>query len=333
MVGSWIEFLKRNGPQQVFYEDMLEINKPCQKYKPKEDETTFVTQLLETIHNPDLENILKQDICMPFDGEKIKQIFEDSFQMEKMLLVLWGKNLKFEANRKEEHFNLEYRIDPMSENQKKWFQSHEFVHLFKLPTKNRFIPHNFDLVEVSLDQEIVYPDNPKEHLFTYHRCSSFKEEPKCKLDFTVWMDTAHLEGLKRIRNKIFRGIFVKLLEQFFVMEIEEAGLVSLSCSIWNADFGLGLSLKGFNDSMQKFAEALLLKLNTSTAAFWKDKKDFENQLTVEKQKWENNLKADASDFAENLVYEANYVRHIDFWEYKEESCKMYKAKDETFEEF
>uniref|UniRef100_A0A9L0KBF1 Insulin-degrading enzyme n=1 Tax=Equus asinus TaxID=9793 RepID=A0A9L0KBF1_EQUAS len=265
---QYIQKLRAEGPQEWVFQECKDLNAVAFRFKDKERPRGYTSKIAGILHYYPLEEVLTAEYLLEEFRPDLIEMVLDKLRPENVRVAVVSKSFEGKTDCTEEWYGTQYRQEAIPDEVIKKWQNADLNGKFKLPTKNEFIPTNFEIL--SLEKEATpYPSLIKD---TAMSKLWFKQDdkfflPKACLNFEFFSPFAYVDPLHC--NMAY--LYLELLKDSLNEYAYAAELAGLSYDLQNTIYGMYLSVKGYNDKQP----ILLKKIIEKMATFEIDEKRFE----------------------------------------------------------
>uniref|UniRef100_A0A8C5L6T5 Insulin degrading enzyme n=1 Tax=Jaculus jaculus TaxID=51337 RepID=A0A8C5L6T5_JACJA len=262
---QYIQKLRAEGPQEWVFQECKDLNAVAFRFKDKERPRGYTSKNAGKLHYYPLKGVLTAEYLLEEFRPDLIDMVLDKLRPENVRVAIVSKSFEGKTDRTEQWYGTQYKQEAIPDEVIKKWQNADLNGKFKLPTKNEFIPTNFEIL--SLEKEATpYPALIKD---TAMSKLWFKQDdkfflPKACLNFEFFSRYIYADPLHC--NMTY--LFIRLLKDDLKEYTYAARLSGLSYGIAS---GMNLSVKGYNDKQP----ILLKKITEKMATFEIDKKRFE----------------------------------------------------------
>ncbi|XP_033260781.2 insulin-degrading enzyme isoform X7 [Orcinus orca] len=265
---QYIQKLRAEGPQEWVFQECKDLNAVAFRFKDKERPRGYTSKIAGILHYYPLEEVLTAEYLLEEFRPDLIEMVLDKLRPENVRVAIVSKSFEGKTDCTEEWYGTQYKQEAIPDEVIKKWQNADLNGKFKLPTKNEFIPTNFEIL--SLEKEATpYPSLIKD---TAMSKLWFKQDdkfflPKACLNFEFFSPFAYVDPLHC--NMAY--LYLELLKDSLNEYAYAAELAGLSYDLQNTIYGMYLSVKGYNDKQP----ILLKKIIEKMATFEIDEKRFE----------------------------------------------------------
>ncbi|XP_046508337.1 insulin-degrading enzyme isoform X2 [Equus quagga] len=265
---QYIQKLRAEGPQEWVFQECKDLNAVAFRFKDKERPRGYTSKIAGILHYYPLEEVLTAEYLLEEFRPDLIEMVLDKLRPENVRVAVVSKSFEGKTDCTEEWYGTQYRQEAIPDEVIKKWQNADLNGKFKLPTKNEFIPTNFEIL--SLEKEATpYPSLIKD---TAMSKLWFKQDdkfflPKACLNFEFFSRYIYADPLHC--NMTY--LFIRLLKDDLKEYTYAARLSGLSYGIASGMNAILLSVKGYNDKQP----ILLKKIIEKMATFEIDEKRFE----------------------------------------------------------
>ncbi|XP_028738725.1 insulin-degrading enzyme isoform X2 [Peromyscus leucopus] len=265
---QYIQKLRAEGPQEWVFQECKDLNAVAFRFKDKERPRGYTSKLAGKLHYYPLNGVLTAEYLLEEFRPDLIDMVLDKLRPENVRVAIVSKSFEGKTDRTEQWYGTQYKQEAIPEEVIQKWQNAELNGKFKLPTKNEFIPTNFEILSLEKDAT-PYPALIKD---TAMSKLWFKQDdkfflPKACLNFEFFSRYIYADPLHC--NMTY--LFIRLLKDDLKEYTYAARLSGLSYAIASGMNAILLSVKGYNDKQP----ILLKKITEKMATFEIDKKRFE----------------------------------------------------------
>ncbi|XP_053548914.1 insulin-degrading enzyme [Bombina bombina] len=215
-----------------------------------------------------LEEVLSAEYLFNEFRPDLIEMVLDNLRPENVRVAIVSKSFEGQTDRTEDWYGTQYKQEDIPKETLEIWQKADRNGKFKLPTKNEFIPTNFEILPLEKDAT-PYPSLIKD---TAMSKLWFKQDntfffPKACLNFEFFSPFAYVDPL----HSNMACLYLELLKDSLNEYAYAAELAGLTYDLQNTVYGMYLSVKGYNDKQH----ILLKKIIEKMATFEVDEKRFE----------------------------------------------------------
>ncbi|XP_044259256.1 nardilysin-like [Tribolium madens] len=265
IVFSYINMLKKVGPQERLYNEMKMIADISFKFAREETASDHVESLSEDMQiYPPEDYLTGSELFFEYDPEAIKMVL-NSLVPEKMnVIVLHNKlppGLNFDQT--EKWFGTNYTEKEIPKEWLKKWQKTTPLNEFSLPPPNQFLTENFTI----LDEDENHPEYPEKILNTPLVEVWYRKDQKFKLPIAYYnFYFINPMGLNAPKTAALADFYMTLIQIQLVEEAYPATAAHLSYSFKNYDKGIIVGVSGYNEKLHVLIELItkhMLNFNTN----------------------------------------------------------------------
>ncbi|XP_066457093.1 insulin-degrading enzyme isoform X2 [Eleutherodactylus coqui] len=265
---QYIQKLRTEGPQEWVFQECKDLNAVAFRFKDKERPRGYTSKLAGLQHYYPLEEVLAAEYLLEEFRPDLIEMVLDKLRPENVRVAIVSKSFEGTTDQTEEWYGTQYKQeDIQAEAVEKW-QKADLNGKFHLPTRNEFIPTNFEIVPLEKDAT-PYPALLKD---TAMSKLWFKQDdkfflPKACLNFEFFSRYLYADPLHC--NMTY--LFLRLLKDDLKEYTYAARLAGVNYGIASGMNAILLSVKGYNDKQH----ILLKKIIEKMVTFEIDEKRFE----------------------------------------------------------
>lgn len=280
LIFQYLRMLRDAGSQEWIFRECQHLNAMTFRFKDKERPESYACATASCLHDYPIEEVLSGPYLIEDYRPELIEMVLSKLTPDAVQVAVCGKKFENEVDIVEPWYGTRYSVTPIpNEVLEKW-QNVQPNENLQLPSRNEFIPTNFDLVpredEMACSLPLMIKDTSLARVW-------FKQDqafllPKAVLNFHFCSPLAYLDPL----NWNFACMFVQLFRDALNEYAYAAELAGLAYSLSNTKYGILLSIKGYNDKQHILLTKIMEKLTT----FKVDPKRFE----ILKERYLRNLR-------------------------------------------
>ena len=260
-VGSYVNMLKKEGPQDWVYDEIKTQNDLNFKYKDTNGGVSKCISLVSTYSDyEEPENVL-------YNGYEYRGFNKDTVQ--ELVGQLTTDNLHMYYVSDELVADDDYSLDPIygtryqsqairddmvkayKDGDLSWSSMAEKIHL---PEKNTFLPKNFDLKPVEAEEKAPKKIKESECSAVWHWQDFKFKLPKVIAFLEIYLHSG--VNLQSAKNSQMLVLWSTLLEDRLRSLAYMAEMAKINSSIGSTRFGYSININCFNESLKPYAEKL-----------------------------------------------------------------------------
>lgn len=261
LVYQYLNMLKRKRPHEWIFNEMNDLGKIKFAFKDKEKPIGYVSSVASNMQVYAMEDVLAAGYYLTkFDADAVEELY-GYLTPEKMKIAVISKKYEGKTDQVERWYGTQYKLDHLSPSDLEVLKTCGVNPAFRLPEKNTFIPSDLSLiVHPNVD---ALPKFPRLIQSTNLTRLWYKEDTKfllpkayIKIELRnplVYFDPVHLN---------MTNMFVELFRDSITEFSYAADLAGLRYGLHPNNYGLNVTLSGFNDKMNVLLEALFEKMAT-----------------------------------------------------------------------
>lgn len=153
---QYIQKLRAEGPQEWVFQECKDLNAVAFRFKDKERPRGYTSKIAGILHYYPLEEVLTAEYLLEEFRPDLIEMVLDKLRPENVRVAVVSKSFEGKTDRTEEWYGTQYKQEAIPDEVIKKWQDADLNGKFKLPTKNEFIPTNFEIL--SLEKEAApYP--------------------------------------------------------------------------------------------------------------------------------------------------------------------------------
>uniref|UniRef100_A0A1W7RAD0 Insulin-degrading enzyme n=1 Tax=Hadrurus spadix TaxID=141984 RepID=A0A1W7RAD0_9SCOR len=265
---QYLNMLKKEGPQEWVFKECQDLAAMTFRFKDRERPQTYTYSLAGMLHDYPMEEVLCGSYLMHDYRPDLIEDLLNRLTPDKIRVAIIGKKFEECCDCEEQWYGTKYKLEPISESVlSKWSSAGSHNNLC-LPTKNEFIPTNFQLAthEQEYSNLPVMIKNSEMSRVWFKQDNEFNL-PKAILSFEFESPLAYLDPHHCNMTFLFVQLFRDALNEYTYA----AELAGLSYNLNNTKYGMLLTVKGYNDKQH----VLLGKIMDKLTSFNIDPKRFE----------------------------------------------------------
>ncbi|GBB90257.1 hypothetical protein RclHR1_17150001 [Rhizophagus clarus] len=258
IIFQYIEMLRREGPQEWIFNEILSLNEISWRFLEKSWESSYACWLSNRLHKnyPRDEILSGPYISYEYNPELITEML-NCLRIENCVVSLASKLLSG-FDKKERWFNAEYKYEPINEKLIKKLENPVIHPDLKLCTPNTFIPTNFTVNKLENITPKTRPDIISDN--DLHRVWYKKDDkwwiPKVKTEFAFKTPLVRLTPCNLIKT----GLYLHIFDDAFAEEAYDASLAGLYYSTYVVEDSLRVNVSGYNDKASKLVELIMKRM-------------------------------------------------------------------------
>jgi insulysin len=239
--------IRETGVEEWVFQECKSINDMLFRFKDKERPQSYVSSLADRMHDYPLDEVLTGPWIMDeWDPDLIRDILS-RLVPENVYITVVGQRFSLVADQTEPWYGTKYVTEKISTDKiKSWSESkkHERLHL---PTRNEFIPTDFELVARDAGHKLGknVPANLKESALSrlwYKQDDEFLL-PKACMDFELRSPIAYLDPHHYNLAYMFVSLFNDAMNEY----VYDAELAGLWYSMSSTKYGISLTIRGYHE--------------------------------------------------------------------------------------
>ncbi|XP_065349180.1 insulin-degrading enzyme-like [Cloeon dipterum] len=245
LIFQFINLLRQEDPKEWIFNEIMEIDQISFRFKDKESPVGYVYMLAKHLLKYPIDDVLTaENLLSEWKPELINQVMEKLTPDNCRIRIVSKKPVIVDQT--EKWYGTKYKIEDIpSELIEKWRNAKPIEEL-QLPKKNEFIPSSFDILPND-DTPSKHPTIIHETKFVrvWHKKDDEFLLPKSNLIFELTSPFAFVDPL-RVN---FIDIYLNLVRDALTEYSYDASLASLQFSVVSSEYGLKVSIEGFNDKL------------------------------------------------------------------------------------
>ncbi|KAK2490270.1 hypothetical protein MC885_013819 [Smutsia gigantea] len=232
---QYIQKLRAEGPQEWVFQECKDLNAVAFRFKDKERPRGYTSKIAGILHYYPLEEVLTAEYLLEEFRPDLIEMVLDKLRPENVRVAIVSKSFEGKTDRTEEWYGTQYKQEALSDEMIQKWQNADLNGKFKLPTKNEFIPTDFEILP--LEKEATsYPSLIKD---TAMSKLWFKQDdkfflPKACLNFEFFSPFAYVDPLHC--NMAY--LYLELLKDSLNEYAYAAELAGLSYDLQNTIYGI-----------------------------------------------------------------------------------------------
>nr|XP_033337586.1 nardilysin-like isoform X2 [Megalopta genalis] len=246
-VFSYINMVRREGPQKRMYDEMHKIREMSFRYEDEEPPAVNVVDLCENMHYyPPRDYITGNNLYFEYKPEAI-QACMNYLTPDDVNIIIFDKKFNDEEFEKiEPWFKTKYTDTEIPEEWIECWRTIDPFPEFHLALPNIFLIDDFSLVplpaEVPKYPTKIYTDQVSE---IWYRPDPRFRLPECYMNFYIISPV----GTYSPKSAAMMDLFVSILGQLMTEQLYPAIGVNLNYEIYTRDKGIVLKVSGFNQKV------------------------------------------------------------------------------------
>ncbi|XP_064466057.1 insulin-degrading enzyme-like isoform X2 [Ornithodoros turicata] len=261
LIFQYLNMLRQEGPKEWIFNELKDQSSMAFRFKGKERPLNYALDLASLLHIFPMEDVLTGPYLLKeYKPELIEDIL-NRLVPDNIRVAVVGKQFSGTTNAVEKWYGTEYRLDHIPEETlQKWREAGTHENL-KLPSKNEFIPTNFD----ACPHEPEYCHLPVMIKNTESSRVWFLQDkeynlPKAVLHFHLKSPIAYQDPHHTNMTRMFVNLFVDALTEYAYA----AMLAGLTYSLSDTVYGIMLSIKGYNDKQHVLLQKIMDRMTSFT---------------------------------------------------------------------
>ncbi|KAK7811466.1 hypothetical protein U0070_008667, partial [Myodes glareolus] len=232
---QYIQKLRAEGPQEWVFQECKDLNAVAFRFKDKERPRGYTSKIAGKLHYYPLNGVLTAEYLLEEFRPDLIDMVLDKLRPENVRVAIVSKSFEGKTDRTEQWYGTQYKQEAIPEEVIQRWQNAELNGKFKLPTKNEFIPTNFEILSLEKDAT-PYPALIKD---TAMSKLWFKQDdkfflPKACLNFEFFSPFAYVDPLHC--NMAY--LYLELLKDSLNEYAYAAELAGLSYDLQNTIYGI-----------------------------------------------------------------------------------------------
>ncbi|XP_066145097.1 insulin-degrading enzyme isoform X3 [Euwallacea fornicatus] len=257
LIFQYLNMLKKEKPQKWIHDETRDIGNIIFRFKDKESPRSYISTVVNSLQYYPLEDVLCAHYMLTdWKPELIEQIWNDLVP-EKVRLAVVAKTYEDICTDTEPWYGTKYKEERIPEDTLKDWKESGFCDELRLPTKNEFIPTDFNLYALddsATEHPVIIQDTPLTRVW-------FKQDdkfllPKVNVMFDFVSPMAYLDPLNCNLTHMFVQLFRDELNEYAYT----AELAGLKWELINTKYGLILGIGGYNHKQPILLKKIMEKL-------------------------------------------------------------------------
>ncbi|KAI5302635.1 Insulinase (Peptidase M16), partial [Ascosphaera pollenicola] len=305
IIFEYIALIKEHPPEKWIFDEMASLSEVDFKYMQKVPAARFASKMSSTMQKPlKPEHLMSGSFLLKhFDAEAIihglSHLRPDNFNM-----MITSQKLPCILDKREKWYGTEYHIEDIPKG-----LTEELTQILKSPTarssselhlphRNEFVPTRFDVEKKEVDKPVQQP-------------ALIRHDDKVrtwfKKDDTFWVPKAAVELTLRSplvyatpANNVMTRLYCELVRDALTEYSYDAELAGLTYSLWPSNFGIEISVSGYNDKLSVLLQKVL--------ATMKDIKIRTDRFGVIKERMARGFKN--AEYQQPYLQVSTYLRYL-----------------------
>ncbi|PIA15951.1 LuxS/MPP-like metallohydrolase [Coemansia reversa NRRL 1564] len=286
-VFAYLQMLTDNGPQQWIHEELRTISDLDFKYLEKPSSIATVQDLSINTHNKYVapeHYLTAYTLVRDYDAKGISNMLKYLNPQNYRISIGAQSHSIVNCTEREKYYNVSYHLDTLppslsSEMALNWKKLYDF----HLPTRNKFLPENTDVITKESPREKVQLA-PTLLRLTNNTELWFKQDdqfltPHGHICLSIRLPNTITSPLDRVLAQLVD----KCISKVFSSEFHAAVIAGITYSVTYSGTRVEIKLAGFSDKLPLVLESILAKL----ASFKIEKHIFSMSMSVLKQHYQN----------------------------------------------
>ncbi|EGR31622.1 insulin-degrading enzyme, putative [Ichthyophthirius multifiliis] len=257
VVFQMVEVLKKEGAREYIYEEIKETHKINFRFLEKIAKHEYVTKIADEMHHcKDIGNVLKNKYQFKKFNKNLIEKLINSLNMENLLIFLSTQQYEQDEDEQDVYFGAKYKVNQIPDNIKK-LQQIKYVNHFStkklgLPLQNKFIPKNFDLLEIKNEQKypiLVYQSQESE---LYYKQDDFFKI--CKIYGNLQIFTNDCSQGKSVKAEVLGELWLELLQYYINETRYQAETAHINIKLEQTYTAFQIKFNGYSDSMHNLLQ-------------------------------------------------------------------------------
>ena len=250
-VFAWIALIKEEGIEAWRQQELAAMGEINFNYIEKQDSSRYVSTLASRMQNYPVHEVVRAPyLITEFDIEAIDGLL-DRLTPDNLIMIKTAPDLQ--SAKLSDFYQVPYTVNPIDSTLKDiWASPRPFADL-KLPNKNRFIPSDLRLIELSDDKQ-KYPklilQDPG--LRVWHLENIQFGVPRANV--VIYLGTDQTSTIEQITSA---QLYIDLIRDQLNSQLYAATLAGLNYSIGVDQRGVSIVLGGFTQSQPLLLKAVL----------------------------------------------------------------------------
>ncbi|KAL0270074.1 UNVERIFIED_CONTAM: hypothetical protein PYX00_007602 [Menopon gallinae] len=253
---QYINMMNQSGPQKLYFEEFQKIQEAAYRFKEKEQPISYVASLVRGMHLYPMEDILIAPYIIDDWNPSLIIKSMEQLKPKNIRLAVIGQKFDNITDQTEPWYGTKYKLETIPNDTLQAWENSGLCSELALPKPNDFITNNFEIYP--REEAQPHPVIIQESLLTrvwYKQDDKFLL-PRANIKFELFSPLAYLDPL----NCNLTHMYAQLLEDSLNEYAYAAELAGLRWSLKNTEYGLQLSVGGYNDKQAILLDKILQKM-------------------------------------------------------------------------
>jgi insulysin len=251
---QYLNLIKHSGVQQWIFEEFQSLSEIEFRFEDEKSPINLVSKISSCLRHYPIEDVLTgSTLIEEFRPDLIKFVL-DVLTPENLRVIIVDQTPYYKCNNYEEIYGTKYGIERIRSSLVKDWKTCGSNSNFRLPSKNIFIPSNFEFLPIE-NWKQSYPKIIHDTSFVRVWFKQDTDFRKPKTIFTIELKNPTVNSDALSWN--LTHIFVWMLEDFLRERFYGAILGGIYWRIGITIAGIRIFVEGFSDKQNLFLEALL----------------------------------------------------------------------------
>uniref|UniRef100_A0A1B6DGR0 Peptidase M16 C-terminal domain-containing protein n=1 Tax=Clastoptera arizonana TaxID=38151 RepID=A0A1B6DGR0_9HEMI len=254
LIFQYINMLKKEGPQKWIFEEYREILKMHFRFKDNEVPRYYVSNLVHSMREFPMDEVLSGGYVLEEWQPDLINYVLSYLNPDNVRVAVVGKQFENITDQAELWYGTKYKAEKIPQETIQNWKDGSLYEDLHLPSKNEFIPSNFDLLPPE-ENPNPFPDIIKETSLTrvWFKQDDVYHLPKTYHTFEFVSPLAYLDPTSCNKTYMFTALFKDALNEYAY----SAQLAGIKWELTNTKYGLVLAFGGYNDKQHILLEKIM----------------------------------------------------------------------------
>ncbi|KAI9096425.1 Metalloenzyme, LuxS/M16 peptidase-like protein [Phlyctochytrium arcticum] len=260
IVFQYIAMITKDGVQDWIFQECKQLAAMTFRFKEKSPPASYASRLAGNLHKYEKEDILTGPYLMYEYNEKMIRDCLGYLRPDNFRLTLVTPELVTDGFAKAKWYGTEYSVEALSEELKQSLHDVGYNPELHLPTRNEFVPENFDIrhPEGTEKRSQVVIIKETELTRMWHKKDDTFWVPKANVWFQLKTPMSYLSPRACTLSRLYTDLLKDALNEFSYY----AEVAGLSYSLDNNTDGMVLVVAGYNDKLPTLLTKIVEKMKT-----------------------------------------------------------------------
>ncbi|TPX70225.1 hypothetical protein SpCBS45565_g01950 [Spizellomyces sp. 'palustris'] len=324
IVFQYINMVVKDGVQPWIFQECKQLAEMTFRFKEKAPPASYASRVAGNMHRYDAPDILSGPYLMhQYDAEKVRMCLS-YLRPDNFRLTVVSPHHDTTNFSKAQWYGTEYTVEDFSESLKQALANIGHNAELHLPSRNEFIPENFDVRRFDVEEKMRSARIIKETPLTrmWHKKDDTFWVPKANLWFQLKSPLSYVSPLSCTLSRLYTDLLKDALNEFSYY----AEVAGLSYSLDNNTDGMVLVLAGYNDKLPTLLTKIVEKMKNLKA-------DPERFKFISEQVCRSYKNWAMESPHQHAIYYVSYLTQEKLWTHEEKLVELYGITPQHVEEF